>query len=76
MPESDGFVALTDWKGGVGSGHGYVQVWKVEGLDDLKIERTAEGGWKTVGEKVGMKEVARVDVKDGGGCCANVVWYD
>jgi carboxy-cis,cis-muconate cyclase len=76
MPESDGFVALTDWKGGVGLGNGYVQVWEVGGLDDLHVERTAEGGWKTVGEKVGMREVARVNVQDGGGCCANVVWYN
>jgi carboxy-cis,cis-muconate cyclase len=75
MNDSDQFVALTDWKG-AGVGNGYVQVWEVEGLDGLGVNRDAQGGWERSGGAVEMREVARVDVNDGGGCCANVVWFD
>lgn len=73
-PETDEYVANTDWKGG--SGNGYVQVWKVEGLGELGVKKGDDGEWRRTGGDVGMKEVARVDIKDQGGCCANVVWYD
>ena len=75
MNDDDRFVALTDWKG-VGAGDGYVQVWEVEGLDGLGTETGVKEEWERVGEAVGMREVARVDVGDNGGCCANVVWFD
>jgi carboxy-cis,cis-muconate cyclase len=75
MNDNDQFVALTDWKG-AGVGNGYLQIWEVEGLEGLEVKRDAQGKWERVGAVVGMKEVARVDVNDKGGCCANVVWYD
>ena len=73
-PDTDEYVAMTDWKSPPMDG--YVQVWKVEGLDELETKRDANGNWIRTGGDVFIKDVAKADVKDGGGCCANIVWWD
>ncbi|KXX82267.1 Carboxy-cis,cis-muconate cyclase [Madurella mycetomatis] len=45
-------------------GHGYVQIWKMDGQRDAR-----EGT-----EYATAPPVAKVDIPDGG-CCANAIWY-
>ncbi|KAK7959888.1 putative carboxy-cis-cis-muconate cyclase [Apiospora aurea] len=58
-PWSEDWAAMTD------IGTGYVQMWRIEKTTDEKGEVTTTTA----------RDVARVDIPDGG-CCANVIWYD
>ncbi|KAK7995563.1 carboxy-cis cis-muconate cyclase [Apiospora arundinis] len=53
-----------DWAAMTDIGTGYVQMWR--------MERTGEGDGTV---RTTARDVARVDIKDGG-CCANAIWYD
>lgn len=53
-----------DWAAMTDIGTGYVQMWRME-----RTERE-DGVVRTT-----ARDVARVDIKDGG-CCANAIWYD
>ncbi|ORY15351.1 hypothetical protein BCR34DRAFT_435217, partial [Clohesyomyces aquaticus] len=70
-PDTDEFVAMADFK--TNRLNGYVQMWKVEGLGGIQVSKI-NGIWERTDKTVvGMNEVARVNVEDGG-CCANIVW--
>ncbi|KAK7993277.1 hypothetical protein PG989_006658 [Apiospora arundinis] len=53
-----------DWAAMTDIGTGYVQMWRMERTEE------EDGTVRTT-----ARDVARVDIKDGG-CCANAIWYD